>query len=157
MTEKALCPLAARIESEMVAAMKAKERMRVDTLRFVRAALDNKRIEKRGPLTDEDVIGVLSNQAKQRRDSIDQFTAGGREELAAKEAAELAIIEEYLPAQMEEAELRRVVAEAITESGAASPKEMGKVMAVLMPKVKGRADGKLVNQLVRELLAGGAG
>jgi uncharacterized protein YqeY len=157
MSEKTLSPLAVRIEAEVVAALKAKDNLRLQTLRFVRAALENKRIDKRGPLTDEDVIGVLANQAKQRRDSIEQFRAGKREDLAAKETAELAVIEEFLPQAMSEAEVREAVRAAIAETAAASPKDMGKVMAALMPRVKGRADGKLVNQLVRDLLAGGAG
>ncbi len=144
-----------RIENDIKEAMKAREKERVGALRLVKAALQNRAIEKREELGDEDVIAVLSTLAKQRKDSIEQYTAGGRDDLAAIEKAELAIIEKYLPEQMGADEVKREVVAAIEASGAEGPKDMGKVMGVLMPKLKGKADGKLVNQLVRQLLAEG--
>ncbi len=145
--------LTERIDDDFKIAMKSREKGRIVAIRLIRAALQNRRIEKREDLTDEEVIAVLGTQAKQRRDSIDQFTKGGRSDLADIEAAELTVISSYLPEQLGEAEVRKIVAETIAATGAAGPKEMGKVMGALMAKVKGRADGKLVNQLVRELLA----
>lgn len=143
-----------RIEADLKTAMKAQERERTGTLRMVKAALTNRRIEKREELNEEEVVGVLVSMLKQRKDSIDQFTAGNRPDLADKERVEVEIISAYLPAQMDEAAVRAAVAEAVAVSGAAGPREMGKVMAVLMPKVKGRADGKLVNSIVKEMLGG---
>jgi uncharacterized protein YqeY len=105
-----------------------------------------------GNLTDEDVLQVLSTLAKQRRESIEQFSGAGRTELAEKEARELEIIKSYLPKQLSPEELDEVIRSAISESGAKSPGDMGKLMKVLTPKVKGAADGKIVNQRVRELL-----
>jgi uncharacterized protein YqeY len=103
-------------------------------------------------LTDDEVIVVLTREVKTRRESVEAFTNGGRPEQAAKEQAEIAIIQGYLPEQMDEAELAKLVAESVDESGATSPREMGKVMAVLMPKVRGRADGKQVSALVAQEL-----
>ena len=142
-----------RIDADFKEAMKSRDKGRTGAIRLIRAALQNRAKEKREELTDEEVIGVLVSQAKQRKDSIEQFTAGNRKDLADIESAELAVIESYLPEQMGEEEVRKIVAETIAATGATGPKEMGKVMGALMPKVKGKADGKLVNQLVRELLA----
>jgi uncharacterized protein YqeY len=146
--------LAGRIESDLKTAMKAQDKGRMGALRMVIAALKNKKIEKRADLTDEDALGVLSTLVKQRKESIEMFKAGNREDLVEKETQELAIIQAYMPSQMGEDEVRQLVREAVQSSGAAGPKDMGKVMGVLMPKVKGRADGKLVNELVRKFLAG---
>lgn len=154
MAEKKPSELVERIENDLKVAMKAREMDRVGALRLIRAALQNRRIEKREELDESEVIACLSTQAKQRRDSIEQFKAGGRDELADKEIAELAVIQAYLPEQMGEAQVREAVQAAIAESGAAGPKDMGKVMGVLMSRIKGKADGKLVNTLVRSLLAG---
>ena len=147
--------LAARIERATLEAMKARDAARTSALRLVKAAFKNRQIEKRAPLEDSDALQVLGTLAKQRRESIEQFRAGGREDLAAKEEAELRILQEFLPDQMSQEELRRAVETAIGEAGAQGPKDMGKVMAVLMPRVKGQADGKAVNALVRELLTAG--
>lgn len=143
-----------RIDAAMVAAMKAREAVRLGALRMVRSALKNREIEKRAPLDDGDVLQALATQAKQRRESIEQFRSGGREELAAKEEAELAVLQEFLPRELDPEELRELVASAVAEVGAEGPKDMGRVMGVLMPRVRGRADGALVNRLVREMLAG---
>ena len=142
-----------RIDNDFKTAMKARDKARTGALRLIRAAIQNRSIEKREELTEEEVIAVLVSMSKQRKDSIEQFKAGNREDLAEIEQGELEVISGYLPEQLGEDEVRRAVSEAIEASGATGPKDMGKVMGVLMPKLKGKADGKLVNQLVRELLA----
>jgi uncharacterized protein len=144
--------LAERIQADLTAAMKAKDELRLSTLRMVRSAMQYAQVEKRAELSDADVIGVLGRQAKQRRESAEEFRKGGRPELAAKEEAEAAIIVEYLPRQLDEAELRGLVAEAIAATGAASARDLGKVMGWLSPKTKGRADGRQVSDLVRAAL-----
>lgn len=147
--------LASRIDQAVVAAMKARDAARTSALRMVKAALKNKEIDKRGPLDDGDSLQVLGTLAKQRREAIEQFRAGNRLDLVAKEEAELAILQEFLPQALGEDEVRAAVAQAVADAGAAGPKDMGKVMSLLMPRLKGRADGKLVNALVREALGGG--
>lgn len=143
-----------RIEEELKTAMKAQDKEKTGTLRMVKAALHNRKIEKRADLTDEEAVSVLVSMVKQRKDSIEQFEAGGRNDLADKEKAEIAVIQLYLPEQLDEEAVAALVKEAVEASGAKSQKEMGKVMALLMPKVKGKADGKLVNNLVRSMLEG---
>jgi uncharacterized protein YqeY len=145
--------LLARLDRALTEAMKARDAGRTSALRMVRAALKNREIDKRAPLEESDALEVLSTLAKQRRESIEQFQAGGRQDLVEKETAELKILQEYLPAELTEAELRDLVRAAVEEVGAAGPRDMGKVMSAVMPKVKGRADGRAVNALVRELLA----
>ncbi len=142
-----------RIDTALKEALKAGNRDKVTVLRGLKSDIKYRQIADGGDMTDEKVLEVLTTAAKKRRESIEQFQKGGREDLAQKEQSELEIIAEYLPRQLTEDELRPMVAEAITESGAESPKDMGKVMKVLMPKIKGRADGKLVNKLVSEILA----
>ena len=142
-----------RIDTALKEALKAGNRDKVTVLRGLKSDIKYRQIADREELTDDKVLEVLTTAAKKRRESIEQFRNGGREELAQKEQSELDIIAEYLPQQLSEDELRPLVSEAIAESGAESPKDMGKVMKVLMPKVKGRADGKLVNKLVSEILA----
>ncbi len=119
---------------------------------MMKASLKNKEIEKMGTLTDEDILSALSTMAKQRRESIEQFANAGRTELAEKESRELEILQAYLPKQLSPEELDALIKNAISESGAKSAADMGKVMKVLMPNVKGVADGKAVNQRVKELL-----
>ena len=145
--------LAERIQADLTAAMKAREELRLSTLRMVRSAMQYAQVEKRAELSDDDVLGVLSRQAKQRRESAEEFRKGNRPELAAKEEAEAAIIAEYLPQQLTESELRALVSEAIAATGAASAKDLGKVMGWLSPKTKGRADGRQLSNLVRAALA----
>jgi uncharacterized protein YqeY len=140
------------LNSALKEAMKSRDEVRVSTIRMMKASLKNKEIEKMGDLTGEDVLQVLSTLAKQRRESIEQFSGAGRMELAEKESKELEIIKSYLPKQLSPEELDELIRSAISESGAKSPNDMGKLMKVLMPKVKGAADGKVVNQRVRELL-----
>jgi len=147
-----------RIVSDITASMKARDTVRLGVVRMLKARMQEAEVEKRAEkgagyaLEDAEALAVISAYAKQRRDSIEAYRQGGREDLAAKEEAELAIIQQYLPAQLSEADVRRLVSEAIAESAASSAKDMGAVMKLVMPKVKGVADGKLVNQIVRELL-----
>jgi len=143
-----------RIESAMREAMLARDPRRVGTLRMAMAAFQNRRIEIGRDLTDEDVVDVLSKQMKQRRESIEHFKAAGREAMVRVEEEESAIISEFLPQPLSEDELRSMVAAAITETGASSPADMGKVMGKITPQTKGRADGKAVADLVRAQLGG---
>ena len=135
-------------------AMRARDQRRTSTLRMAMAAAQNRRIELGRDLTDEDMVEVLGRQLKQRRESIEQFRAGGREEMAADEEAEAQILAEFLPEQLSEGELAAMVDEAISQTGASGPGDMGRVMGALMPRTKGRADGKLVSELVRRRLGG---
>ena len=144
-----------KLTADMKEAMKAREegRQRLGVIRMVRGAFRQQEIDGQKELDDDAVLAVISKEVKQRRDSIEEFKKGGREDLIAQNEAEIAVLMAYLPQQMAEGEIRKLVQDAITATGASSPKEMGKVMKELMPKVKGRADGKLVNQIVRELLS----
>jgi uncharacterized protein len=142
-----------RINQDITVAMKAKEPERLSTLRMVKTALKNREIEKMAALTDEEAIKVLQSLVKQRRDSVEQYTQGGRLELAEKEAAEIKVIEAYLPAALDEAAIAKVIEETIAELGATSAKEMGQVMKATMAKLAGQTvDGKLVSQLVKAKL-----
>ena len=146
------------IAEDLKAALKSQSRQRLETLRMARAKMLEAEVALRAEmgreykLADPEAIRVLSSYAKQRRDSIESYRQAGREDLAAQEEAELAIIQEYLPKQLSPDQVRHIVREAIAAAGATSPKEMGAVMKLVMPKVKGAADGKLVNQIVNELL-----
>lgn len=133
-------------------ALKARDELKTSALRLIKASLKNKEIDKRGPLTDDEITAVLSTLAKQRRESIEQFSAAGRTDLADREQRELELIQSYLPQQLSPEELDRIIGATIAEAGASSPNDMGKVMKLLMPKIKGAADGKVVNQRVKELL-----
>ncbi len=134
-------------------AMKAKNADKVNTLRFLQAAVKNKEIEVRpNGLTDEDVVAVLRKSVKQRQDSIEQYVSAGRTDLADKEKMELSIIEGYLPKQMSADQIEAVVKQAITEVGATSPKEMGAVMKAVQAKTQGTADNKIVSEIVKKLL-----
>jgi hypothetical protein len=143
-----------RIESAMREAMLARDVRRTGTLRMAMAAFQNRRIELGRDLTDEDVIDVLSKQMKLRRESIEHFKAAGRDSMVQVEEEESAIIAEFLPQQLSADELRDLVSAAIVETGASSPAEMGKVMGTLAPKIKGRADGRAVSEMVRAQLGG---
>lgn len=143
-----------QLTADMKEAMKAKQPERLSTIRQLRSAIKNKEIELGRELDDQAVISVISTQVKQRREAAEMYRDNQRPELADKEEAELAVLQGYLPAQLSEAELRELIAAVIAEVGAESAKDMGKVMPVVMARSKGAADGKLVNQLVRELLAG---
>ena len=145
----------AKIREDLKEALKRKDQVKADALRLILAALQNAEKEKKGgELKEEEFHEVLSRLVKQRRESIDMYREGDREELAQKEEAELKVVQSYLPEQISEDEVKKLAQEAVEKVGASSPKEMGKVMAELMPKVKGRADGKLVSRVVKDLLSG---
>ena len=140
-------------QADLKAAMIAKENAKRDTLRLVVADFKNKRIELGRDLEEAEALAVVAKAKKSRLDSLEQYTAAGREDLAAVERAELEIIAVYLPEEMGEDELREIVRAVVEEVGATEPKDMGAVMKALMPKVKGRADGKAVQRIVVELLS----
>jgi uncharacterized protein YqeY len=144
-----------RLNEDMKQAMKDKEagKLRLSVIRMVRATIKNVEIDRKKELSEEEVLDVLAKEVKMRRDAMEEFTKGNRLDLAQQLEQEVAILMQYLPQQLSESEVRDLVAEAVSEVGATAPKDMGKVMAVLMPKVKGRADGKLVNTIVREMLS----
>jgi uncharacterized protein YqeY len=142
-----------RIETAMHDAMRARDRQRTQTLRMAMAAAQNKQIELRRPLTDADLVDVLARQVKQRRESVALYRDAGREQLAADEEAEAAILTEFLPQQLDADELERMVLAAIEATGASSPADLGRVMGRIAPQIKGRADGGAVSGLVRRLLA----
>ncbi|GBF75416.1 aspartyl-tRNA amidotransferase [Paenibacillus sp. 598K] len=141
-----------RLNDDMKQAMKSKEKFKLTTIRMLRAAVKNQEIELKRPLEDDEVLAILSREIKQRKDSLQEFQKAGREDLTANLAAEIDIISVYLPQQLTEEEIKVIVQQTIQETGASSKAEMGKVMSALMPKVKGRADGKLVNQTVQQFL-----
>lgn len=141
-----------KIEQQMVTAAKNKDKVRLSALRLMKSALHNKKIDLRRELKDEDALQVLSSMVKQRKDSIEQFTKGNRPELAEKEEKELEIIQEFMPKQLSDEDLDAEITKAIEEVGAASPRDMGKVMKVLMPKLTGMADGKVVSEKVKSKL-----
>ena len=145
--------LSERLEAAMRDAMRARDEMRTQTLRMAMAAAHNQRIAKGRDLTDEEVVDVLSKQVKQRRESITMFRDAGREERAAAEEAEAAILAEFLPEQLSAEQIEDLVRAAIAETGAAGPGDMGRVMGALSPRTKGRADGRAVSDTVRRLLA----
>lgn len=143
-----------QLTADMKEAMKNKEKERLAVIRMVRGAIRQQEIDGQKELDEEDVIAVISKEVKMRRDSIEEFQKGGREDLVEKTQAEIDVLLPYLPAQLSEDEVRELVKAAVEQTGAATPKDMGKVMGVLMPKVKGRADGKMVNTIVKSFLQG---
>jgi hypothetical protein len=141
-----------RIESAMRDSMRARDGRRTQTLRMAMSAAHNRQIELGRPLADEDYVEILGKQVKQRRESIEAFRTGGRDAMADNEEAEAAILTEFLPEPMADADLEAIVRAAIAETGAASPADLGRVMGKVVPQTKGRADGKAVSDLVRRLL-----
>ncbi len=141
-----------QIGTDIKGALKAGAKEKVSTLRMLSAALKNRQIDKRAPLTENEVLEAVRSLIKQRRDSVEQFAKGGRQDLVDKETAEIAFLAVYLPQQLSREEVEKLVREAIVQSGAQSAKEMGKVMKTLIPMVDGRADGKLVSELVKSAL-----
>jgi len=141
-----------RLDDDLKVAMKSSDNLKTSAIRMVKAAIKNKQIEKRSELSDEEIISVISTLSKQRRESIELFSKGGREDLAEKEKKELLILQSYLPSQLSPEELDHLINEAIKEASAEGVRDMGKVMRILMPRLKGAADGKVVNQRVIELL-----
>ncbi|MCA9832798.1 MAG: GatB/YqeY domain-containing protein [Thermomicrobiales bacterium] len=142
-----------QMQADLKEAMKARDNETRDALRYIISAFKYAEIEERRDLTPEEELKVLRQQVKQRQDSIEQFQAGGREDLVEKEAGQLKVLERYLPQQMSDDELARFVAEGIAESGAAGPKDMGKVMGLLNKKADGRVDGRRLSSAVKDALA----
>lgn len=144
-----------RIQKELTGAMKAREELRLSVLRMLKTALENRRIEKMGALDDAEALAVVKSLIKQRRESAEEFRKGGRADRAAQEKKEIVLLESYLPAAVNEEAIQKAIEEAIRESGAASPKDMGKVMKAVMGRFAGQnVDGKRVNELVRQRLSG---
>lgn len=141
-----------RLGEDLKTGLRSGDKLKVSVIRLLTALIKNREVEKRGPLADAEVIQAIVSSCKQRQEAIEQFRQGGRQDLVDKEAAELVILQSYLPSALTPEELQAMVLDAIREAQPASPKEMGKVMAVLMPKITGRADGKVVSTLVREAL-----
>ncbi|MFB9280058.1 GatB/YqeY domain-containing protein [Cohnella cellulosilytica] len=144
--------LAERLNDDMKQAMKSGDKFRLQTIRLIRASIKNQEIELRRPLDDNETLNILSRELKQRRDSQLDFEKGGREDLVSNVRAEIEIISEYLPRQLTEEEIKAIVVQTMQETGASSKADLGKLMGVLMPKVKGVADGKLVNAIVQQSL-----
>lgn len=145
-----------QLNEDMKQAMKEKEagKLRLSVIRMVRASIKNVEIDRKKELSEEEVLDVLTKEVKMRRDAMEEFQKANRSDLVENLKHEIAILMQYLPQQLSEAEVRSLVAAAVAETQASNAKDMGKVMAALMPKVKGRADGKLVNSIVREMLNG---
>jgi uncharacterized protein len=145
-----------RLHTEITAAMRSGDSLRRDTLRMDESAIYNAEKRDRRTYSDDDVTAIIGREVKTRRESVEAFRKGGREELAAKEESEIAILGEFLPEQLSDGDLQALVAEAVTATGAASPRDLGKVMGWLAPRTRGRADGRRVSTLVAEQL-GAAG
>ena len=145
--------LKAQLNEDLKSALRSGDKLRTSVIRLLTALIKNREVEKRGALTDAESIQAVSASCKQRQEAIEQYRQGGRQDLVDKETAELAILQSYLPAALSPDELQTLVREAIRDAQASSPQDMGKVMALLMPKVTGRADGKAVSTLVREMLS----
>jgi len=143
-----------QIQEDLKRSMKAKDGNRVSVLRFLLSSIQNREIEKRDTLDDEEVLAEITTSAKRRKESMEAFGEGGRMDLVEKEAAELAILQEYLPEQLSPDEIRGVVQEVVEAVGAKTASDLGKVMKELMPRLRGKADGKLVNEIVQEALSG---
>jgi uncharacterized protein YqeY len=141
-----------KIDADVKDALKSGAKDRLSTLRMLNAALKNKQIDKRRPLTEEEVVETVRSLIKQRRDSVEQFAKGGRQDLVDKESAEINVLETYLPQQLSREELEAMVRDVITSTAAQGAKDMGKVMKALIPLIGGRADGKLVSELVKNAL-----
>lgn len=144
-----------KISADLVAAMRNKDQMRLGTLRMAKAALMNREVERGQPLDDAESLQVMASLIKQRRDSIEQFTRGGRDDLATKEQAEIEVLETYLPPALDAAQIEAIVTSTIAETGASSPKDMGRVMKAVMARLGAApVDGKVVSDLVKRRLSG---
>ena len=141
-----------KLQQDLKESLKKKDSLKLNTVRSIINAIKNKEIDLRRELEEDEIYEILNTLAKQRRESIEQYGKGGREDLVEKETKELEIIKEYLPEQLSEEEIEKIVKETIKEVNATSMKDMGKVMKAIMPKVKGRADGKKVNEMVKKIL-----
>jgi uncharacterized protein len=143
-----------RIEQEMIKAAKAKEKIRLSALRMMKNAIHNKEIDLKREVTEAEFLQVLAAMVKQRKDSIEQFEKAGRMDLVEKETSELKVVQEFMPQQFSEEDLTAAIEKAIQETGATSPRDMGKVMKALVPVISGRADGKVVSEKVKARLSG---
>jgi hypothetical protein len=143
-----------KLDEDLKSAMRAKDSLRMNTVRALKSAIKYREIELMKPLDDGGILGVMATEIKRRRDSVEQYRAGNRADLADKEEAEIKILQEFLPQQLTREEVEAKVAEVITRVGAQGPKDMGAVMKALLPEVQGRADGKVVSELVKQRLAG---
>jgi uncharacterized protein len=143
-----------RLDEDLKAAMREKAPLRLSTIRMLKSAIKYREIELMKPLDDAGVLAVIASEVKRRRDSVEQYRAANRADLAEKEEAEIRILQEYLPQQLGEEELRAKVDEAIARAGAQGPKDMGAVMKALLPEVQGRAEGKVVSDMVKARLSG---
>ncbi|MFZ8987001.1 MAG: GatB/YqeY domain-containing protein [Steroidobacteraceae bacterium] len=146
--------LKARITEDMKGAMRSGEKDRLGLIRMLQAGIKQREVDERIELDDSQVLAVIEKMVKQRKDSVEQFRAGGREDLAAREAAEIDWLTDYLPAQLSEAELQDIIRDAITTSGASSMKDMGKVMGLIKPKVQGRTDMGALSARIKASLGG---
>jgi uncharacterized protein YqeY len=143
-----------QLDADLKASMRVKDTVKLSVVRMLKSAIKYREIEAMKPLDDAGVLQVITGEIKRHKDSIEQYRAGNRLDLVAQEEAETAILLGYLPAQLDEAELRRLVEAAVIKTGAAGPRDMGAVMKALLPEVQGKADGKLVSELVKARLAG---
>ena len=141
-----------RLTEELKEALRAGNHTKLSVIRLLKSSIKNREIEKMAPLTDEEIIDIIMTALKQRRESIEQFQKGGREDLVQKEKSELEVLQTFLPQQLSEEELAGEIQAVIREVGASSPKDMGKVMKIVMVRVKGRAEGARVSSLVKELM-----
>ena len=146
--------LKARIQDDMKAAMKGGDKARLGVIRLLAAAIKQKEVDERVTLDDAAVLAIIEKQIKQRKDSVSQYQAGGRQDLADAESAEIVILEAYLPARLSEAELEQIIGDAIASTAAAGPKDMGKVMGAVKPQVAGRADMGAVSAKIKAKLSG---
>lgn len=146
--------LKGRLQADLKTALRAGEKTRVGALRLLLSELRNREIEKGRALSDDEALALVASGIKSRQESVEQFRKGAREDLVSKETTEIEVLRSYLPRQLTAEELRSLVDEAVAQTGASSPKEIGKVMSWLMPRVRGKAEGAEVNRLVRERLAG---
>lgn len=144
--------LSERLSDDMKQAMRNQDKFKLTQIRMIRASIKNLEIDLKRPADDNDVVNILSREIKQRKDSLQEFSKAGRDDLVTDLTAEIEIISQYLPVQLTEEEIKAIVTQTIQELGASSKAEMGKVMGALLPKTKGRADGKLVNQFVQQFL-----
>ena len=143
-----------RLDEDLKSAMRAKDSLRMNTIQGLKSAVKYREIELMKPLDEAGILGVAATEIKRRRDSVEQYRAGNRPDLADKEEAEIRLLQDYLPQQLPAAELEAKVDEVIARVGAKGPKDMGAVMKALLPDVQGRADGKVVSELVKQRLAG---
>lgn len=141
-----------QLQQDMKTALKNKEKEKLSTIRMVRAAIKRAEIDQRGSLSEDQVLDVIVREVKQRKEAIAEYKKADRQDLVEKEQAQLAVLESYLPKQLTEEELEQLIRETIDQLGVTSKKEIGKVMKTVMPKVKGKADGKVVNQIAQKLL-----